>query len=171
MILKLFESLQLTRARRTPCFITLLVTVLTSACNNSAVTSHCEQFDGKWQAVFFGGFSGEGLVDISPLQDLGGVRSIRIMLQNFDEGGALTTSLSLNGTARCSINQLSAEFGGDAGQNNFFKVMGGNLAGSIDPLEDKRIYGIWSAEAVALEDLSIVSIQGFWSAKPEPFEN
>jgi hypothetical protein len=63
---------------------------------------------------------------------------------------------------RCSQGVLESRFGGDAGENAQFKVLGGVIESMFSPKLIAEPFGAWQMDIVQKSDQQAVSLNGFW---------
>src|SRR5262245_46202606 len=105
--------------------------VLLSGCSRwTASNSHCELGQRRYDIGIFGGLGAVGRLDLGPQQ--GGLYSVTLAVfeQLAPEAKPL---IVLQGVGQCHNGLLESRFGGDAGENAQFKVLGGVIESVFSP--------------------------------------
>ena len=114
--------------------------------------------------------SGHGVIEFSEFSGPRNEGNILIVVsqpaENPDSANRLPV-IRMIGSATCNRGKLVAHFGADAGHNEVFKVVGGSMAGELDPPPGYAPFGVWSMQLVHLESLEVYDVSGAWGMDDE----
>ena len=157
-------------------FVAFFLFILLVACSPPTLVdlSVCEGFEGQsWPASYTGGLAGQGYIQLGNFDRQSGKARVEIVVsQDFraDVEADRKEIIRVLGEGTCHDSQIVVHFGANAGQNEIFRVLGGEMVGVFDPPAEFRPYGVWKIQLVHLESLEIHDLSGYWSIHTEPSE-
>ena len=151
--------------------------VIMSGCSNGQwdLLTHsndkesCQAFYGFHDIAYSGSTSGAGKLHLAPLKTQPDHVKVALLLFQPDQKGVQEEipMIEIIGAGECAEGIVRARFGGEAGANAEYKILGGSFVGVFNPEVMSTQFGRWKMNIFSVAKKENHSMSGFWFTRNE----
>ena len=147
------------------------VLLLSTGCSRLQLSdAACPSAPRAYRVLVSGGFSSSGTLTVGPSRSQGGVYDL--VLEVFGAGpqrpfAKPSPVIVIRAVGACEHGIVRARFGGGAGENAQYRVLGGVVESLLDPALIPRPFGAWDMHLLDKQTQQKLNLVGFWEALPD----